>query len=159
MIEVDRRRFLQMAGSASFLSAMGGRVGWAALQSRFAYIGTDDAIRVYSVSAQGRLLELQTVSSARPVAMAIGHGKLYVANGVSEFGNLPRGSVEAYTIDAATGRLAWMNRVPLSLSGVGPRDLAVDPNGRSVVVAIHGGGAYNVLSLEKDGRLGESRRS
>jgi 6-phosphogluconolactonase (cycloisomerase 2 family) len=62
--------------------------------------------------------------------------------------------VEAYAIDAATGRLAWINRVPLSLSGVSPRDLAVDPNGRNVVVAIHGGGAYNLLALEKDGRLG-----
>jgi 6-phosphogluconolactonase len=157
MTELDRRRFLQMAGSASFLSAVGSRLGWAASQPRkaqFAYIGSENAIHVHSISEHGRLLELQTVSSARPVAMAISQGKLYVANGVSEFGNLPRGSVEAYAIDPATGRLARINRIPLSLSGVSPRDLAVDPNGRSVVVAIHGGGAYNVLSLEKDGRLG-----
>jgi 6-phosphogluconolactonase len=157
MTELDRRRFLQMAGSASFLSAFGSGLGWAASQARktqFAYIGSENAIHVHSISEHGRLLELQTVSSARPVAMAISQEKLYVANGVSEFGNLPRGSVEAYSIDAATGRLAWVNRVPLSLSGVSPRDLAVDPNGRSVVVAIHGGGAYNVLSLKKDGRLG-----
>jgi 6-phosphogluconolactonase len=157
MTQLDRRRFLQMAGSASFLSAIDGRLGWAAAQPRkaqFAYIGSEHAIHVHSISEHGPLLELQTVSSARPVAMAISHGKLYVANGVSEFGNLPRGSVEAYAIDAATGRLAWINRVPLSLSGVGPRALAVHPNGRSVVVAIHGGGAYNLLNLEEDGRLG-----
>jgi 6-phosphogluconolactonase len=157
MTGLDRRRFLQMAGSASLLSAIGGRPGWAASQARkarFAYIGTENAIHVHSISEHGRLLELQTVSSARPVAMAISHRKLYVANGVSDCGNLPRGSVEAYSIDAATGRLAWINRVPLSLSGVSPRDVAIDPNGGSVVVAIHGGGAYNVLSLEKDGRLG-----
>ena len=39
------------------------------------------------------------LASALPVAMAISGGRLYVANGVSEYGNLPRGSVEAYAID------------------------------------------------------------
>ena len=62
--------------------------------------------------------------------------------------------MEAYAIDAATGRLEFKNRVPLSLSGILPRDLAVAPDGRSLVVAVHGGGAYNVLSLHEDGRLG-----
>jgi 6-phosphogluconolactonase len=153
MIELDRRRFLQIAGSASLLSAVGGRFGWAST-ARFVYIGTEHAIHVYSVSADERLVERQTMVSALPVAMAIRGGRLYVANGVSQYGNLPRGSVEAYAIDQTTGRLEWMNRVPLSLSGTAPRDLAVAPDGRSVVVAIHGGGAYNVLSLDEDGRLG-----
>lgn len=157
MIELDRRRFLQMAGSASLLSAAGGRLGWASLQppsARFAYIGTEDAIHVHSLSARGHWFELQAVSSARPVAMAIGKGKLYVANGVSQFENLPRGSVEAYAMDSVTGRIEWMDRVPLSLSGVGPRDLAVAPDGRSIVVAIHSGGAYNVLSIGEHGEVG-----
>ena len=153
MIELDRRRFLQIAGSASLVSAVGGRFGWAST-ARFVYIGAEHAIHVYSVSADERLVERQTIVSALPVAMAIHGGRLYVANGVSQYGNLPRGSVEAYAIDRATGRLEWMNRVPLSLSGTAPRDLAVAPNGRSVVVAVHGGGAYNVLSLDEDGRLG-----
>jgi 6-phosphogluconolactonase len=153
MIELDRRRFLQMAGSASLVSAVGGRFGWAST-ARFIYIGAEHAIHVYSISADERLVERQTMVSALPVAMAIRGGRLYVANGVSQYDNLPRGSVEAYAIDQATGRLALMNRVPLSLSGTAPRDLAVAPDGRSVVVAVHGGGAYNVLSLDEDGRLG-----
>jgi 6-phosphogluconolactonase (cycloisomerase 2 family) len=62
--------------------------------------------------------------------------------------------VEAYAIDAATGQLELMNRVPLSLSGILPRDLAIAPDGASIVVALHGGGAYNVLPLRDDGRLG-----
>jgi 6-phosphogluconolactonase len=144
MIELDRRRFLQIAGSASLMSAVGGRLGWAST-ARFVYIGAEHAIHVYSVSADERLVERQTMVSALPVAMAIRGGRLYVANGVSQYGNLPRGSVEAYAIDQTTGRLEWMNRVPLSLSGTAPRDLAV---------AVHGGGAYNVLSLDEDGRLG-----
>jgi 6-phosphogluconolactonase len=152
-MELDRRRFLQIAGSASLVSALGGRFGRAST-ARFVYIGAEHAIHVFSVSADERLAEQQTIVSALPVAMAIRGGRLYVANGVSQYGNLPRGSVEAYAIDRATGRLEWMNRVPLSLSGTAPRDLAVAPDGRSVVVAVHGGGAYNVLSLEEDGRLG-----
>jgi 6-phosphogluconolactonase len=153
MIELDRRRFLQIAGSASLVGAVGGRLGWAST-ARFVYIGAEDAIHVYSVSADDRLVERQTVASAVPVAMAIRGGRLYVANGVSLYGNLPRGSVEAYAIDQATGRLDLTNRAPLSLSGTAPRDLAVAPDGRSLVVAVHGGGAYNVLSLDEDGRLG-----
>jgi 6-phosphogluconolactonase len=153
---MNRRRFLQMVGSTSVLGAAGR--GWASLiaaprQSRFVYIGAADGIHVYSITADERFIHRQTMASAHPVAMAIGGRHLYVANGISEYGNLPRGSVEAYAIDAATGRLEFKNRVPLSLSGILPRDLAVAPDGRSVVVAVHGGGAYNVLSVREDGRL------
>jgi 6-phosphogluconolactonase len=156
----DRRRFLQMAGSASLWGAAGSRLGWAASQGvptrppRFAYIGAEHEIHVYSITADGRFIKQQTIASANPVAMAINHGNLYVANGVSEYGSLPRGSVEAYAIDALTGQLELKNRAPLSLSGTLPRDLAVAADGRSVVVALHGGGAYNVLSVHEDGRLG-----
>jgi 6-phosphogluconolactonase len=153
MIELDRRRFLQMAGSASLLSAIGGRPGWAST-AEFAYIGDENAIHVYSISTGERFLERQTISSARPVGLAISRGKLYVANGVTQYGNLPRGSVEAYAIDATNGRLELLNRAPLSLSGISPWELAVARNGRSVVIAVHGGGAYNVLPLDEDGRLG-----
>jgi 6-phosphogluconolactonase len=156
----DRRRFLQLAGSTSLLGAAGSRFGWASSLSasasgaRSAYIGTEHGIHVYSIAADGRFIKQQTTSSALPVAMVIHAGNLYVANAVSEYGNLPRGSVEAYAIDPATGQLALRNRVPLSLSGILPRDLAVAPDGRSVVVAVHGGGAYNVLSVQDGGRLG-----
>jgi 6-phosphogluconolactonase len=156
---LDRRRFLQLAGSASLLTTAQGPLAWAGpvgsvRSARFLYVGTHDAIQVYALSARKRLLPLQTVPAARPVALEIYEGKLYVANGVSQVENLPRGSVEAYAIDRVTGRLQRMNRVALSLSGTDPRDLAVSPDGRSLVVAIHGGGAYNVVSLEESGRLG-----
>jgi 6-phosphogluconolactonase len=154
----DRRRFLQLVGSTSLLGAVRGRFGWAsslgARRARFAYIGAEHGVHVYSIAADSRFIKRQTISSAHPVAMAIHEGNLYVANAVSEYGNLPRGSVEAYVIDVVTGRLEFRNRVPLSLSAIVPRDLAVAPDGRSVVVAVYGGGAYNVLSIYEDGRLG-----
>jgi 6-phosphogluconolactonase len=156
-MELDRRRFLQLAGSACLVGMGDGPVAWPAERTnipRFAYIGSEHAIHQYSISQSGRFVLQQTIASARPVAMAISGGYLYVANGVSQHGNLPRGSVEAYTINATTGQLTWKNRVPLSLSATSPTDLAVAPSGRSIVVAAHGGGAYNLLSLEEDGGLG-----
>jgi 6-phosphogluconolactonase (cycloisomerase 2 family) len=39
------------------------------------------------------------------------------------------------------------------MSATLPRHLAIAPDGRSLVVAIHGGGAYNVLPIGTDGRL------
>ena len=156
-MELDRRRFLQLAGTACLLSMADGPVAWSPERTntaRFAYIGLEQAIHQYSISQRGRFVLQQTMASARPVAMAISGGHLYVANGVSQHGNLARGSVEAYTINATTGQLAWKSRVPLSLSATSPTDLAVAPNGRSIVVAVHGGGAYNLLLLEEDGSLG-----
>ncbi|HMH08852.1 MAG TPA: beta-propeller fold lactonase family protein [Terriglobales bacterium] len=159
-IGLDRRRFVQMVGGTSLLGAVAGRFRWAAsrgaatLAAKLVYIGAENEIHVYSIAADGRFLKQQAIASAHPVAMAISRGNLFVANGVSEYGSLPRGSVQAYAIDGATGHLALKNRVPLSLSGILPRDLAIAPDGRSVVVAVHGGGAYNALSVDEEGRLG-----
>lgn len=157
---LDRRRFVQAVGGAALSGAVGSRSGWAATlgtsksTTRFVYIGDGQGIHVYSLDANEHFIEQQTISSAHPAAMAIGGGNLFVANGVSEYGGLPRGSLEAYAIDAGTGHLVLANRVPLSLSAISPRALAVAPNGRSIVVAVHGGGAYNVLSVHESGRLG-----
>jgi 6-phosphogluconolactonase len=159
-VELDRRHFLHLMASTSLLGTAGSRLGWAASlaaparEVKFAYIGAGHEIHLYSITADERFIRQQTIASAHPGAMAINAGNLYVVNGISEFGSLPRGSVEAYGIDAFTGRLTLKNRAALSLSGIVPRDLAVTPDGRSVVVAVHGGGAYNVLPILEDGRLG-----
>jgi 6-phosphogluconolactonase (cycloisomerase 2 family) len=50
--------------------------------------------------------------------------------------------------------LKFKNRMPLSLSAVRPRSLAVSPDGRDIVVAVYGGGAFNVLPIQSDGSLG-----
>lgn len=158
--EWDRRRFLHLMASTSSLGIAGGRFGWTtflaafARKVKFAYVGAEHEIHVYSIAADGRFIRQQTIVSAHPVAMAISGANLYVTNGISNFDGLPRGSIEAYGIDAATGRLKLKNRAALSLSGILPRDMAVTPGGHSVVVAVHGGGAYNVLPILEDGQLG-----
>jgi 6-phosphogluconolactonase (cycloisomerase 2 family) len=79
---------------------------------------------------------------------------LYAVNEVDEYEGLPSGTVEAYSIDAADGNLKLVNRQKLSLSATRPRHAAISPDGKALVVAVHGGGAYNILPLEEDGRVG-----
>jgi 6-phosphogluconolactonase len=156
----DRRRFLQaVAGAAlsrTLLVPLGGQTFLRALHSRvpFAYVGAPDGIHVYSIPGDETLIKRQTVASAYPVAMAISNWNLYVANGISEFAGSPRGTVESYGIDARSGKLTLKNRVPLSLSAISPRGLAVSPDASAIMVAVHGGGSYNVLPIQGDGSLG-----
>ena len=96
---------------------------------------------------------LYTHRSVRPAAI-VRHpfrSLLYVANDVSLYQHRPRGTVEIFALDQATGRLELVGRQPLSLSATRPRSLAVSPDGRSLLVAAFGGGAYNVLPIDESG--------
>ena len=53
----------------------------------------------------------------------------------------------------ANGHLELISRQPLSLSAVEPRHLAVAPDGKHLVVAVYGGGAYNVLPVSEVGTI------
>jgi 6-phosphogluconolactonase (cycloisomerase 2 family) len=121
-IGMDRRSFVQMVGTTALWRAVGSRFGSSespgapTRTAGVAYVGGEHGIHVYSIAADERFIIQQTMTCAHPVAMSINGGNLYVANGISEYGSLPRGSVEAYAIDGATGRLEFKNRAPLSLS-------------------------------------------
>jgi 6-phosphogluconolactonase len=164
----SRRAFLQSIG---YTSASGMLNNWIPDKNvrmsspEFAYIasGTDSApdnfsdsgIHVYVVRGNDWICK-QRISSRSPACLALhpnGH-VLYVANEIGVYQGLPRGTVEAYRIDPHSGTLALMNRQPLSLSGIRPRDIAVSPDGHHMVVAIHGGGAYNMLPIHPDGSIG-----
>lgn len=158
--DCHRRRFLQTFAGATLLPSLRvplcGQTFLSALHwpTRFAYLGAHDGIHVYSIAGDETFMKLQMMTSAYPVAMAISNWNLYVVNGISEFAGLPRGTAESYGIDAWSGKLTFRNRVPLSLSAISPRGLAVSPDGSAIVVAVHGGGAYNVLPIREDGSLG-----
>jgi 6-phosphogluconolactonase len=77
---------------------------------------------------------------------------LYAVNEVSEFEGEKAGSVSAFAIDEATGRLRLLNRV--SSKGGAPCHLVVDATGRSVLVANYSGGSVASLPVADDGRLG-----
>ncbi|HEX2916966.1 MAG TPA: beta-propeller fold lactonase family protein [Edaphobacter sp.] len=158
----SRREFVQWMGISSIASAGFGTSLLAETNSesraRFAYVaakeGADEGIHAYGVGARG-WRKLQAVQSARPVSLALAaDGKtLYAVNEIDSHKGLPVGTVEAYAIET-DGTLRLLNRQQLALSAIHPRHAAVTPDGRQLVVAVRGGGAYNVLPIEEDGTLG-----
>jgi len=166
--KLSRRGFVRAAG----ITALTARAGLlqAKLQpgvespvpsvrpNRFAFVGVMGAtpgVHVYAIDGEMWRLR-QIVASKAPVSLALHPSgrSLYVLNEVSDYCGLPCGSVEAYCVDADTGELNLLGREGLSLSATMPRHLAVAPDGKSVVVSVHGGGAYNRLPILTDGCLG-----
>lgn len=76
---------------------------------------------------------------------------LYAVNEVDDFEGQAAGSVGAFAIDPATGKLTLINRQ--SSQGAGPCHLFVDHAGRDVLVANYDGGTVAVLPIGADGRL------
>ena len=167
----NRREFLRSAG----LTALAARAGvpWASASlnplerqggespSQFAFVGTlgsTPGIHVYAIGSEPWTL-IEFVACQEPVSLAI-HPTgqwLYALNGIGEYNGLPIGSIESYQIDPQTGRLALLGRQTLSLSSVMPRHLAIAPDGKKLIVSVHGGGMYNVLPISEDGRLARVR--
>lgn len=79
---------------------------------------------------------------------------LYAANEIGDFEGQKSGSVSAFAIDASTGKLALLNRVPSR--GSGPCFVAVDRAGKNVLVANYGSGSIAVLPIGDDGRLADA---
>jgi 6-phosphogluconolactonase len=77
---------------------------------------------------------------------------LYAVNEVGTFAGKPGGSVSAFAVDPATGRLRALNQQ--GTLGGGPCHLTVDPPGRNVLVANYGGGSVTAIGLAPDGSLG-----
>ncbi len=158
----DRRSFLKTIGAASVC----GRVSANAVHSRpkrltgYAYVGSlgpagGDGIEVFRIEGN-RWTPIERVASYAPVFL-LPHPNgqiLYVANQVTLHGGLARGTVEVFSVDRQSGALSRLQRRSLSLSGIKPRGLALSPDGRHLLVAVYGGGAYNVLTVEQKGTLG-----
>jgi 6-phosphogluconolactonase len=76
---------------------------------------------------------------------------LYGVNELKTFEGRPTGAVSAFGIDAATGRLLFLNQQPSE--GTDPCHLAVDAAGRNLIVANYSSGTVAVLPLSRDGHL------
>jgi 6-phosphogluconolactonase (cycloisomerase 2 family) len=142
-------------------------------EPRFAYVGTytrgapggwssvagvnrPEGVTVFSVGAgMGDLQLVQTVPSDNPsfVAMHPSEQFLYVLNEIADYEGNEMGSLEAYSIDDATGQLTLLNRVAV---GSIPAQLAVSPGGDYLAVATYIGGAYELFPIAEDGSLGEA---
>jgi 6-phosphogluconolactonase len=144
---VSRRTLLQSVLATA-------TIPFTSLQRSTEYVGRPDRIEVYRQTG-GRRLRTQSVASRNPVFLVLdaARHRLFAVNCVSEFHGLPRGTVESYTVLPANGHLELISRQPLSLSAVEPRHLAVAPDGKHLIVAVYGGGAYNVLPIGEAGNI------
>lgn len=87
------------------------------------------------------------------LAIAPNHKFLYAAGEIDNFNGKKTGAVDAFAIDAATGKLTLLNQQ--SSGGTGPCHLVVDKLGKNVLVANYGGGSVESLPINDDGKLGE----
>ncbi len=78
--------------------------------------------------------------------------RLYSANETDRVGEDKEGTVNAFAIDRADGKLETLNTV--RSGGAGPTFVSVHPSGRFVLVANYFGGSVAVLPILPDGRLG-----
>jgi 6-phosphogluconolactonase len=159
---LSRRGFVRMAGMTALAArAAGLRASVASVESnrpRFGFVGVmgrPHVVHVYAIEGASWRLQ-QTVASVAPISLALHPSgrSLYVLNEVNEYRGLPSGSVEAYRVDPDSGQLDLLGRQGLSLSATMPRHMAVAPDGKTLVVAVHGGGAYNSLPILADGQAG-----
>jgi 6-phosphogluconolactonase len=104
----------------------------------------------------GAISGLELVAETRSpsfLAFAPDGKHLYAVNEVDTFENAPTGSVSAFRVDPATGKLTLINQQP-SMGG-GPCHLVVDKGGKNVLVANYGGGSTAVLPIVEGGGLGK----
>lgn len=78
--------------------------------------------------------------------------RLYSTNETDRVGEDKQGTVSAFAIDRADGKLELLNTV--GSGGAGPTFVSVHPSGRFVLVANYFGGSVAVLPILADGRLG-----
>jgi len=78
--------------------------------------------------------------------------RLYSANETDRQGEHKEGTVSAFAINRADGKLELLNSV--RSGGAGPTFVSVHPSGRFVLVANYFGGSVAVLPVLPDGRLG-----
>jgi 6-phosphogluconolactonase len=79
---------------------------------------------------------------------------LYSGNETDRVGKEKHGTVSAFAIDRADGKLKLLNSV--DSGGAGPTYVSIHPSGKFVLVANYFGGSIAVLPILADGRLGSA---
>jgi 6-phosphogluconolactonase len=126
------------------------------------YIGTfttgaSKGIYAYRLDeATGRMSSLGLVAETQsPSYLAVSPNRrfLYAVNEIDMFEGKKAGSVSAFSIDTASGKLTLLNQV--SSGSPGPTHVAIDPSGKWLFVANYAGGSLADFAIEADGRLGK----
>ncbi len=145
-----------------WLAALGVSTALAAQAHTYlAYVGTYTGAQSKGIHAfrfdsnSGVIEELGLVAETpNPTFLALHpNGRfLYAANEVANFQGTHSGSISAYQIDTATGKLRLLGSA--STTGDGPCHLNVDATGRLLAFANYGGGSVGSLPINPDGTLG-----
>jgi len=133
------------------------------LSAQILYVGTytepqSPAKGIYAYrfdAATGKLAPLGLMAqTANPTFLALHpSGKyLYAVNEVNNFQGKSAGSLTAYAVDAATGKLKFINQA--STGSPGPCHVAVDKTGKTVLVANYAGGSFAGFPILADGSIG-----
>lgn len=80
--------------------------------------------------------------------------RLYSANETDRVGDDKQGTVSAFAINRADGKLELLNTV--RSGGAGPTYVSIHPSGKHLLVANYFGGSVAVLPIHPDGRLGDA---
>ena len=164
MGSLSRRGFL--AGASFALAARGRAAG-----PVFTYVGTysspqgpegakgrGQGIYLFEMNPSTGALTPRELfkNDANPAWLAFDPSRthLYSANETATFQGASSGSVSAYSIDRASGKLALLNTV--SSGAAGPAHMSVHPSGKFALVANYFGGTIAVLPIRANGELGEA---
>jgi 6-phosphogluconolactonase len=82
------------------------------------------------------------------LAVSPNHRFLY---SISEGGNAAASSISAFAIDAAAGKLTFLNKQPAG--GSGPCYVEIDAGGKSALIANYGSGSFAAFPLGGNGEL------
>jgi len=163
----SRRQLLQAAVAAGSPALLGQAPHRERSGKLLAYVGTysspegpegsrgnGEGIYLFAVDpATGALTQKEVFRNpANPSWLALDPSRTHLYSG-NEVGNFEgsSGSVSAYAIDRASGRLTPLNTV--SSQGAGPAHISVHPSGRYVLAANYAGGTIAVIPIRANGEL------
>jgi 6-phosphogluconolactonase len=156
-----RRVWLVLSWALLHLGAMSAKT--AASDTQFlAYIGTYTGPKSQGIyvarfdAATGKLSSPELAAAVKNPSFLVLDPKrpfLYAVSEMDSFNGQKTGAVSGFRIEASTGKLTLLNQ--RSSGGAGPTHLAVDREGKCVLVANYGSGSVAVLPLAADGSLEE----
>jgi 6-phosphogluconolactonase len=120
--------------------------------------GKGEGIHIYRMDpATGALSAHDTAGEIKNPSYLAFHptGRfLYAVNELKSYNDEPTGTLSAFSMDADTGRLEFINKVPTH--GTDPCHVTVDGTGWYALVTNFASGSVAVLPVREDGGLGEA---
>ena len=120
--------------------------------------GKGEGIYCYDLNPRSGELKLsgKTTGVTNPSYLALDPKQrfLYAVNELKTYENSPTGTVSAFSVDAKTGALTFLNKRPTS--GTDPCHVTLDKSGRLVFVANFMSGSVSVFPVSRDGSLSEA---